>query len=99
MSKATTNAADGGRVFFTEATRLFLFLDLIAHQKDSWEDFVKSGLREVFNELNPIDDYTGAKLSLLGLKTITLRLQSKTRKPLSITYQLMRRLACYGGTY
>ncbi|MBQ8984393.1 DNA-directed RNA polymerase subunit beta [Candidatus Saccharibacteria bacterium] len=37
---------------------------MIAHQKDSWDDFVKNGLREVFNELNPIDDYTGQKLSL-----------------------------------
>ena len=34
------------------------------HQKDSWEDFVKNGLREVFAELNPIDDYTGKKMSL-----------------------------------
>ncbi|MBQ3352268.1 DNA-directed RNA polymerase subunit beta [Candidatus Saccharibacteria bacterium] len=37
---------------------------MIAHQKDSWDDFVKNGLREVFSELNPIDDYTGQKLSL-----------------------------------
>ena len=37
---------------------------MIAHQKDSWEDFVKSGLREVFTELNPIEDYTHQKLSL-----------------------------------
>lgn len=64
MSKATTNAVDGGRVFFTEGDQALPIPDLIAHQKDSWEDFVKSGLREVFNELNPIDDYTGAKLSL-----------------------------------
>ena len=34
------------------------------HQKDSWKDFVENGLREVFAELNPIDDYTGQKLSL-----------------------------------
>ena len=61
MSKATTNA---GRVFFTEGDQALPIPDLIAHQKDSWEDFVKSGLREVFNELNPIDDYTGQKLSM-----------------------------------
>lgn len=64
MSKATTKAADAKRVFFTEGDQALPFPDLIAHQKDSWEDFVKSGLREVFNELNPIDDYTGQKLSL-----------------------------------
>ena len=54
----------GSRVFFTEGDQALPIPDLIAHQKDSWEDFVKSGLREVFNELNPIDDYTGQKLSL-----------------------------------
>ena len=53
-----------GRKFFTEGDQALPIPDLIAHQKDSWEDFVKSGLREVFNELNPIDDYTGQKLSL-----------------------------------
>ena len=64
MSKATMSTADGGRVFFTEGDQALPIPDLIAHQKDSWEDFVKSGLREVFNELNPIDDYTGQKLSM-----------------------------------
>ncbi len=59
----TTNES-GSRVFFTEGDQALPIPDLIAHQKDSWEDFVKSGLREVFNELNPIDDYTGQKLSL-----------------------------------
>ncbi len=53
-----------GRVFFTEGDQALPIPDMIAHQKDSWDDFVRSGLREVFNELNPIDDYTGQKLSL-----------------------------------
>ena len=53
-----------GRVFFTEGDQALPIPDLIAHQKDSWEDFVKSGLREVFTELNPIEDYTHQKLSL-----------------------------------
>ncbi len=61
MSKTTTK---GDRVFFTEGDQALPIPDLIAHQKDSWNDFVKSGLREVFNELNPIDDYNGNKLSL-----------------------------------
>lgn len=52
------------RTFFTEGDQALPIPDLITHQKDSWEDFVRSGLREVFNELNPIDDYTGQKLSL-----------------------------------
>ena len=61
----TTNTTTkvGNRVFFTEGDELPI-PDLTAHQKDSFEDFVKSGLREVFTELNPIDDYTGQKFSL-----------------------------------
>ena len=59
----TANTSDS-RVFFTEGDQALPIPDMIAHQKDSWDDFVKNGLREVFNELNPIDDYTGQKLSL-----------------------------------
>ncbi|MBR1801918.1 DNA-directed RNA polymerase subunit beta [Candidatus Saccharibacteria bacterium] len=62
MSTKTTAKA-GKRVFFTEGDELPI-PDLTAHQKDSFEDFVKSGLREVFTELNPIDDYTGQRFSL-----------------------------------
>ncbi len=61
MSKPSTN---GRRVFFTEGDQALPIPDLISHQTDSWRDFVESGLREVFNELNPIDDYNGNKLSL-----------------------------------
>lgn len=56
--------ASKDRVFFTEGDQALPIPDLTAHQKDSWADFVKSGLGEVFNELNPIDDYNGNKLSL-----------------------------------
>ena len=59
-----TTKKSGERVFFTEGDQALPIPDLTAHQKDSWEDFVKNGLREVFAELNPIDDYTGQKLSL-----------------------------------
>ncbi|MBR3175914.1 DNA-directed RNA polymerase subunit beta [Candidatus Saccharibacteria bacterium] len=59
-----TKSKSGERVFFTEGDYALPIPDLTAHQKDSWEDFVKNGLREVFAELNPIDDYTGQKLSL-----------------------------------
>lgn len=61
MSKTSTA---GRRVFFTEGDQALPIPDLISHQTDSWNDFVQSGLREVFNELNPIDDYNGNKLSL-----------------------------------
>ena len=59
-----TKQQTDSRVLFTEGDNALPIPDLIAHQKDSWADFVESGLREVFTELNPIDDYTGQKLSL-----------------------------------
>ena len=59
-----TKPKSGERVFFTEGDKALPIPDLTIHQKDSWNDFVKNGLREVFAELNPIDDYTGQKLSL-----------------------------------
>ncbi len=61
MSKTSTVST---RRFFTEGDQALPIPDLISHQTDSWKDFVESGLREVFNELNPIDDYSGNKLSL-----------------------------------
>ena len=62
--KMATKPKFGERRFFTEGDQALPIPDLTVHQKDSWEDFVKNGLREVFAELNPIDDYTGQKLSL-----------------------------------
>ena len=62
MAKAKNENAK--RVFFTEGDAALEIPNLIAHQKDSWRDFVESGLSEIFSELNPIDDYTGQKLAL-----------------------------------
>ena len=63
MAKTAT-AQQNGRVFFTEGDQALPIPNLIEHQLKSWDEFIKSGLQEVFNELNPIDDYTGQKLSL-----------------------------------
>jgi DNA-directed RNA polymerase subunit beta len=57
-----TNAAQ--RVFFTKSDTALPLPNLIAHQKDSWREFVETGLSEIFAELNPIEDYTGQKLEL-----------------------------------
>ena len=62
MAKAKHDT--GKRVFFTEGDATLPLPNLIAHQKDSWRDFVETGLSEIFSEVNPIDDYTGQKLSL-----------------------------------
>ena len=62
MAKKQTTQS--GRVFFTSGDNTLPLPDLIAHQKDSWREFVESGLSEIFSEVNPIDDYTGQKLAL-----------------------------------
>ena len=61
---AKTKPTSTGRVFFTKGDTGLPLPNLIAHQKDSWRDFVETGLSEIFSELNPIDDYTGQKLAL-----------------------------------
>jgi len=61
MAKAKPSNA---RVFFTKEDTALPLPNLIAHQKDSWREFVETGLSEIFAELNPIDDYTGQKLAL-----------------------------------
>ena len=52
------------RVFFTKDDTALPLPNLMAHQRDSWREFVETGLSEIFAELNPIEDYTGQKLEL-----------------------------------
>ncbi len=60
----TNKSANSKRVFFTSDDTALPLPNLIQHQKESWKDFVETGLGEIFAELNPIDDYTGQKLAL-----------------------------------
>lgn len=61
---ATAKPAAKQRVFFTSDDTALPLPNLIAHQRDSWREFVETGLSEIFAELNPIEDYTGQKLEL-----------------------------------
>jgi len=61
---ATIKRADAKRVFFTKDDTALALPNLIDHQHSSWQEFVETGLGEIFAELNPIDDYTGQKLAL-----------------------------------
>ena len=60
----TADTNSGRRVQFTEGDQVLPIPNLTEHQTKSWKEFVDYGLQEVFNELNPIDDYGGQKLSL-----------------------------------
>ncbi len=61
---ASTKSTNTKRVFFTSDDTALPLPDLIQHQRESWKDFIETGLGEIFAELNPIDDYTGQKLAL-----------------------------------
>ena len=57
-------ATGTSRIFFTKDDTALALPNLITHQKDSWREFVETGLSEIFAELNPIEDYTGQKLAM-----------------------------------
>lgn len=52
------------RTYFSDPDNILELPDLIGHQRISFDWFVKEGLGELLEEVSPIDDYTGAKLSL-----------------------------------
>ncbi len=62
MAKASKTKAQ--RVYFTSTDDALELPSLVDHQNRSFEWFVQEGLGELLAEISPIDDYTGAKLSL-----------------------------------
>ncbi len=63
MSKAT-NKSSSARVYYTKADDAIDLPSLVDHQNKSFQWFIDEGLGELLAEISPIDDYTGAKLSL-----------------------------------
>ena len=66
---AKQQPTSGARVYFTSEDNALPLPNLIAHQKDSWQQFVEDGLSEIFSEINPIDDYTGQKWHCASVRT------------------------------
>jgi DNA-directed RNA polymerase subunit beta len=64
MAKKTAAAALGQRVYFTRDHDALDLPSLVDHQNKSFQWFVDEGLGELLAEISPIDDYTGAKLTL-----------------------------------
>jgi len=62
----TTNVTkpSASRVYFTTDDSALELPSLVDHQNKSFQWFVDEGLGELLAEISPIDDYTGAKLSL-----------------------------------
>lgn len=52
------------RTYFTQTDDILDLPNLVDHQNKSFQWFVEEGLGELLSEISPIDDYTGAKLSL-----------------------------------
>jgi len=52
------------RTYFTPQSNVLGLPDMIGHLKKSWQQFVEEDMGEIFAELNPIEDYTGQKLSV-----------------------------------
>src|SRR6266699_2624935 len=63
MAKASSTKKQ--RVFFTNTDDALDLPSLVDHQNKSFQWFVEEGLGELLAEISPIDDYTGAKLSLV----------------------------------
>lgn len=49
---------------FSKSKVSFAMPDLITLQKESWQSFLKNGLKELFDEISPIRDYTKKELEL-----------------------------------
>ncbi|HUC87817.1 MAG TPA: DNA-directed RNA polymerase subunit beta [Candidatus Binatia bacterium] len=70
MAKGTVTPAkslninSAKRVFLTTVDDAIELPNLVDHQNKSFQWFVEEGLGELLAEISPIDDYTGAKLSL-----------------------------------
>lgn len=52
------------RTYFTKSDDILAPPNLVDHQNTSFAWFVEEGLGELLAEISPIDDYTGAKLSI-----------------------------------
>ncbi|MDP2709343.1 MAG: DNA-directed RNA polymerase subunit beta [bacterium] len=60
----TTKIKSAGRKFFTNSGATASMPDLIEIQKDSYQWFLREGLKDLFEEISPITDFIGRDLEL-----------------------------------
>ncbi len=77
------------RKYFTKLHEAVPLPDLIKVQKDSYNWFLREGLRELFEEISPIEDFTGRDLELYFLDYYLdePRFDEKTAKEKNLTYE------------
>ena len=83
-----------GRKTFTELTEDVPLPNLIQVQLDSYELFLKEGLKDLFDEISPITDFTGKDLELYfgDYYLDEPRFDEKTAKAKNITYEAALRV-------
>jgi DNA-directed RNA polymerase subunit beta len=57
-----------GRYFFSESADTAYLPNLIEVQLKSYEDFLQNGIKEMLNEVSPIQDFSGKKVEIHFLK-------------------------------
>ncbi|MFA5954366.1 MAG: DNA-directed RNA polymerase subunit beta [Patescibacteria group bacterium] len=81
--------ADAKRIRFTVAHEATPLPDLTAIQKQSYDWFLKEGLRELFDEVSPIEDFTGRdlELSFVDYYLDEAKFDEVTSKEKNVTYE------------
>ncbi|HMB65590.1 MAG TPA: DNA-directed RNA polymerase subunit beta, partial [Patescibacteria group bacterium] len=64
MTNKKATSPTTSRQFFTEFKETIPMPDLIEVQKDSYDWFIREGLKELFEEISPITDFIGRDLEL-----------------------------------
>ncbi len=77
-----------GRVFFTEKKE-YSFPNLIEVQLDSYKWFLEEGLKELLEEISPVEDFSGKKMSLsfISHEIEEAKYTPKEAKRKNITYE------------
>ncbi|MBI2315362.1 DNA-directed RNA polymerase subunit beta [Candidatus Daviesbacteria bacterium] len=64
MLLSQNNIKDNARVYFSKAPALVPELNLIKIQLDSYNWFLQTGIKEVLEEISPVEDFTGKNWTL-----------------------------------
>ena len=64
VNSSVVKSKNEKRVYYTKKDNYIEIPNLIEHQNKSFSWLVQEGLGELFAEISPIEDYTGAKLTL-----------------------------------
>jgi DNA-directed RNA polymerase subunit beta len=85
-----------GRRFFNKIQDLVPLPNLIEVQLDSYRWFMEQGLNELFEEISPIEDFTGRDLELYFLEHYLdePRFDEKTAKAKNATFEAALRVKC-----